>query len=371
MAGSSIMVRNYYLDESGSSGDLARPGPQFDFGEQEIFALACIGVDDSSALVAELSRLKAAYGIQAPELKSASVRNKPGFVAELAAYVKQAGLPLLIEVVDKRFMIAATMVNTLVLPSLDEIDLTAQGRFVRNALAEQLHAHAPASVFTAYVEACDCPSRAAVHTAFESILHWLYDQVRNEAEAALRMFATAGFRELLAPENAGNDDWRRFLPLPDFGKRGQPIWMLPNLSCLANIYARLNLLHCRSLHDVTLFHDEHAHFDDILDDAKKMAESLTSDAVAHLPFADFGFNERAKLVFLKSRGEAGIQTADVLAGFVMRYCKDVIYGGKAPDGQSSNAFQSILRCSNPSMGFGVNFVIPRNALPRLGVREEL
>jgi len=110
------MALHYYLDESGSSGDLVKSGNRFDFGQQQICTLACVGVGDEDALGREIDRLKARYRIQAPELKSSSTRDKPELVAALAGYLGTNHWPLMVEVVDKRFMIAANMTNTLIAP---------------------------------------------------------------------------------------------------------------------------------------------------------------------------------------------------------------------------------------------------------------
>jgi hypothetical protein len=111
-----FVIDSYYLDESGSTGDLARPGARFDFGQQQVFTLACLGVDDEKALGLEIEHLKSRHRIQASELKSASVIKKPELIVDLLKYLDRRRLPLIIEVVDKRFMIAANMVNTVILP---------------------------------------------------------------------------------------------------------------------------------------------------------------------------------------------------------------------------------------------------------------
>jgi hypothetical protein len=87
------MERVYYLDESANSGDVARPGNRLDFGGQPIFTLACIGVEDEARLEDETKRLKARHKVQAPELKSTALREKPAFVADLAEYLRQNRMP--------------------------------------------------------------------------------------------------------------------------------------------------------------------------------------------------------------------------------------------------------------------------------------
>lgn len=100
------MEPTYYLDESGSSGDLVSAGESFDFARQPVFALACIGVHDMPDLENEINRLKARHRVQSEELKSTAVKYKPAFVTEMAAYLELKRLPVFIEVVDKRFFSA-------------------------------------------------------------------------------------------------------------------------------------------------------------------------------------------------------------------------------------------------------------------------
>lgn len=109
-------MRTYYIDESGNTGDAVRTGEKFDFGAQPLFTLACIGIDDPASLKGELARLKTLHAVQGVELKSSSIRNKPGFVRDLIAYLKRQCCPLFIEVVDKKFFICAHVVSTLLMP---------------------------------------------------------------------------------------------------------------------------------------------------------------------------------------------------------------------------------------------------------------
>ena len=362
------MITDYFLDESGNSGDHARSGLRFDFGQQEVFTLACLGVADTEALGDELTRLKSVHRVQAAELKSSSVRDKPNLVADLADYIEQARLPLMIEVVDKRFMMAANMVNTLIVPPVGPCDLTPEARWMSNIMAEYIHALAPSIVFEAFVTACDAPSSSNVTGAFTALLGWLRGAPRDDVADGIARFAADSFNDFqeMGPERA--ETQRRFLPVPDLGKRGQSIWMLPSLTSLTNIYARLNRLHGRRIGSLTLFHDEQVHFDAILHEAKRAAEGLAhAGTVPPFPFADFHFEEQARLVFTGSHASPGIQSADVLAGFMMRYVKDSLYGERPPSDQARVAFQRILELSEPAEGRGVNFVLRTSDVVSLDV----
>jgi len=67
------MVLNYYIDESGNSGDVLSAGENFDFCGQQVFSLACIGVSDVVKLDDFISTLKNKHRIQGAELKSTKI----------------------------------------------------------------------------------------------------------------------------------------------------------------------------------------------------------------------------------------------------------------------------------------------------------
>ncbi|TCR63045.1 DUF3800 domain-containing protein [Bosea sp. BK604] len=186
------MIKKYYVDESGNSGNLTRSGKGFEFAQQQIFSLACLGVENADALEAEIARLKIAHHIQAPEFKSSLVR------------------------------------------------------------------------------------------------------------------------------------------------------------------ARINLLHRRRIGGLTLFHDEQVQFDDILRSAKQGAEELARmGSVPVMPSADYHFEEQATFVFAHPHASPGIQAADILAGFVMRFARDLLYGERAPTDQAQRAFHRLVALTDAADGRGV------------------
>ena len=68
----------YFVDESGTTGDLSRAGAGLDFKQQPVFALAAVGVDDEQGLVDRLAQIRTRRFPQAAELKSRKVmRRRP------------------------------------------------------------------------------------------------------------------------------------------------------------------------------------------------------------------------------------------------------------------------------------------------------
>jgi len=122
---------------------------------------------------------------------------------------------------------------------------------------------------------------------------------------------------------------------------------------------------------VRLVHDEQLHFDGILGAGKTAAEALGERArEVYTPHSDFDFVQTAPLVFARSSDSIGLQVADILAGFVMRYVKD-LRAGRAVDSNAHDVFQILLRTSDPRTAIGVNLVVATRAARSLGGRREV
>lgn len=309
------------------------------------------------------------HRIQSTELKSTALTNKPGVAADIAAFLETAKLPLFIEVVDKRFFIAAHMINHLIIPAVGDVDFSREGQWLRNVFAEYLYREAPPAAFATFIEACRSPRNASVETCFDAALVWLKQvPAQDEIGLGLLHFANDSFNDFRSDAAESDHAFKRYLPIPDEGSSGKRIWMLPSLTSLTNIYARINLYRRGAMAGVTLLHDEQLHFEAILHDAKATLERLAATNVApKVRFADYAVIKGAVLEFAQSGDHAGIQAVDVLAGFVMRYVRDVL-GGKGPASScAQEAFHKIVGLGNPRRGLGVNFVMPTQNLLRLGV----
>ena len=66
---------NFYIDESGNTGDLARTSADLDFGGQGVFSLAAVGIASESSLTEELAALRKKHKVQATELKLSKKKN--------------------------------------------------------------------------------------------------------------------------------------------------------------------------------------------------------------------------------------------------------------------------------------------------------
>jgi len=356
----------YYLDESGSTGDLVRAGA-LGF-EQPVFVLACVGLDDLADLESEIRRLRSLHRVQSAELKSTVVRDKPAFVGDLLDYLHRQHAPVLIEVVDKKFLFCVNLVNQLILPPVGAVDLKPESMFIRNVFADYLHAHLPQPAMQAYAVACDACSAESIRRVYEALSMWLERRPGDDITEALRHAVGESRTDFETAVQEG-EGLGFGLPIPDQSKTNKPFWMLPNLSSFTNIYARINLLHERAVEGITLVHDEQAQFDRILEGGKITTEKLLGLG-AHLSLAhsDYGFEQKADLEFRRSAECVGIQVADVLAGFIMRFVQSHLAGDSPVDPRYSETFRFLLTFSDPRRGTGINFMLTNRDVDRLGIQ---
>ncbi len=107
--------------------------------------------------------------------------------------------------------------------------------------------------------------------------------------------------------------------------------------------------------EASIVHDEQAHFDEIIAINKKLVEELDTTNTIAVRTAKYTFSDSASLEFSESHKHSSIQVADILAGMAMRYVQEKIEGVRSKP-EIANAYDSILRMSNPYRGVGVNLV---------------
>lgn len=358
--GRPTLSMTFYLDESGHSGDIVNSGDGFDFKGQPYFVLAAVGVSDESAVVTRIEELRALHRISPGELKSKSLMAKPKFVLEVIDYLESIGAPLFVELVDKRYFICVHITSFQLLPSCMGFPEGAPMTFLRNTVADFLNAEAPDQVLDAFVQACLEPSEAHLLQSL-SLLQDLGVRLldipgKKDIARGVVMMVEDARNEYLELKEQDPDAFLQFLPPPDHNKRSKRVWMLPNLTSFANIYARLNLYFRRNLQGVHIVHDQQLELEDILHLGKATVEAQKDQSqVPYTPHSDFIFEEMATFTFAQSHEGIGLQIADVVAGAVMRYFRDSPSATVNPD--LAKAVERLISTSDARTGYGVNQVV--------------
>jgi hypothetical protein len=348
------MVKMYYFDESGNTGDLALAAPGFGFGGQPLVVLACVGTDAPDDLAREISRLRQVHKVQSAELKFASIRRKPGFAMDLVAYIAASDLPLFVEVTDKRYAICVQMVETLIVPPVGPNENTGTAAFVKNVFSDRLHESAPNRVLEAFVIACREGTHVCTHAAFQSLTQWLDAAEPDDVVNGLRLFSHdtyQDFKDAAMP-------LQTFRPMPDRARSGKQVWMLPHVPSLLHIYGRINRSLARDLRGVRFIHDEQMQFDVALKDGMELAEGPVGKTVQNHKLADFGIDIPASLEFVVSDDHVGVQVADLLAGILSNCVRPFSARVEADDRKWLAVLGALLNLTDPARSRGINFVVP-------------
>lgn len=363
--------QTFYLDESGNTGDLSRTGYDLDFGGQPVFSLAAVGLLSEAELTIHLEALRAKHKVQSSELKLSKIlKRKPEFALDAMKLIADQRLPFFVEVVDKKYQLAVSITNGFVCPPYFDAEESQKSVWLKNIFADYIWHRAPNEVLFGFVQCMDNPSNEKTR-AFFSVLEDCFSAHKHEvAQGIVEMLQHSKDDFRLMVEDEAEEAFRRFLPLPDAGKRGQEVWMLPNFSSFANIYARVNLYRGGALEGCRLVHDEQAHFDEIVAVAKAQAEAFKAkESGFKPPHSDYNFKQIATLLFQASSDSPGIQLSDLVAGLAMRWYLSYLHG-EADSSVLNEAVAVLLRCSDPSRGTGINLVAPLDRAEQLfGVRR--
>lgn len=362
-----LMSISFYIDESGHSGDVVNTGTAYDFLDQPYFVLAALGIEDEASLAQQIDALRVAHRVPEGVLKSKSksLQSRPDFIYDLLSFVCDQELPLFIEVVDKRFFVCIQLIESQLLPPAMGFEDGPEMHFIKNTLVDFLYDEISDHVLDRFVAACTEPSDLSLMSAFGSqLLFSAGKSATSDAQdirTGMHHMVIEAMKKYVEMRKQDPNAYLRFLPSPDLNKRGKKVWMLPNLSSLTNIYARINLFRQRKLANVRLVHDRQMELDDILRNAKREAESIIKDTKnkPFTPHSDYVFLESAPLEFAKSHESLGIQVADVIAGTVMRFYRDRLRGNAADALETAEAVQKLLSRSDASTGIGVNQVVPQ------------
>ena len=361
------MINKFYIDESGNSGDLIMTENNITFASQEYFTLSCIGLEDEilDDLEVFISTLKRKYKIQNSELKFAKIKHifgkKIGFALELLKYIEENS-KLLIEIVDKKYIIATNIVNCLINPpyfqSKKDTETEQQLQLI---LAQWIYQYIPNQFFIDFSNISRNPSENALDKLFENLLN-LTKTIDSELSETMIDYIKESIDDYQIMKNKLKDyqnereAYTYFLPLPDYNKRGELIGMLPYISSFANLHARLNHIYGDNLSSITIIHDNQAHFDDILINYHQSAKNDNYGNNQTFEVANFNFSNISNLEFHDDKNTLGLQVADIFAGLIN---KGISYIIKNEDYLNKNEYDILIQILT-SLYYqkSINFVLP-------------
>lgn len=373
---------NIYIDESGNTGDLIQRKTDLDFSKQNIFTLASVQIsEDGLDFFSEkkIPELKRKYKVQGGELKSKQIfESKPKFLLELLDEMANNNIIFFIEVVDKKFYICQSIVTHQVVPPYfcsEDSKLDGSTQVMRNIFADLLTKHITNIEYKSFFKACQEVSESSLLESFDALFVFAEDKKNDTLFGDIYKGISDGVYETkddynLMKEKFGKENAvKKFLPIPDIGKKNQKIYLLPQISCLANIIAKTNFLN-DCLNEIEFIHDEQKHFDDVLiDNIKTMYSLASTGSMIKTNNTDFKLKSLPKVtVDGLSENNIGLQIADVLAGFMMRYVKRIV-DNVPMDEIYSEIFTRIINYQNDCMKNSptVNFLTSITDMKKMGM----
>jgi hypothetical protein len=354
---------DYFIDESGQTGDVATINALSGFYDQPIFCLAAVGVEDELSLEQKISRIREKYRLRFDELKSSARRERPEFTYDIVRLICIERYPFFLEVMDKKYFLAAHITSRQLLPPIHGLAADPRTHFFQNLIADYLFERLPDAIFAKFVEACLSPSHETLSAQISALIEFARaDAGGGDVADIVWDLATTARKDYEEVRAEGRESaFSDYLPIPDDNKYQKRVWVLPNLSAFTNIYARINLYEKGCLANVRLIHDEQLQFDEILKISKRAAEGIRDSAAEMFtPHSDYEFKESASLSFASSTRSIGVQVADILAGFCMRYVKNFSTKREQIHPLAHQTYDLLRRYTNPANGVGVNLVTSSN-----------
>ncbi len=361
---------DYFIDESGQTGDVAKLNTLSDFNDQPIFCLAAVGVANEFSLEQEINCVRDKYDVRLDELKSSARQERPEFTYEVVKLVCTERYPFFLEIMDKKFFLATHITSCQLLPPIQGMAADPRTHFIQNLVADYIFERMPDAVFAKFIEACLSPSHQTLSTQLSALVEFARaDAGAGDVAAIVVGLASTALTDAEEARADGHDNaFFGYLPIPDDNKHQKRVWILPNLSAFTNIYARINRKQKGRLANVRLIHDEQLQFDHILEISKQTAEALRERAdEMFTPHSDFNFRESASLSFASSSKSIGVQVADILAGFGMRYVRDFFADRGNVSTIAHQTYDLLRRFTNPADAVGVNLVMSSSRARALSV----
>ncbi|WP_421670295.1 DUF3800 domain-containing protein [Rahnella sp. EDr1-12] len=355
---------NYYLDESGNTGDLINKKNDMGFAKQPIFSHSCIGIEDINLpnLTDFIIDLKRRYQIDEKlELKSQDhyIKN-PYLVFEIIEYIVDNDLPIICEVMDKKYNVAVSIVNHLIVPPMED-ESDGKSQYIRTIVSDFITRKAPDSCYTSFLKLCKIPNEENLISTIEDLKGFFIsekDSIDDDGNTVKMLDATIDEYYTLKELSDDKEIINKYVPIPDSDSNGNVVRLLPNVLSFYNQIARLNKIHSKKLSEVELYHDTSSEFADPLRYCIQNIKNIDADLMPQVSACDYNVTEDLSLFFIDSKESIGVQIADIIAGFLNRYVYGLLYKEIEMDIIYHLTFNKLMDFNRTNDSLGTNFVLP-------------
>ena len=322
-----------YIDESGNSGDLVQRKIDLTFSNQNIFTLSAVKIPEDVYSKLEkkfIPELKKKYKIQSGEIKSSNLFDKkPKVILEIVDFIKDNNIDYFIEITDKKYYICNSMVIHQVIPPyfISREELNGERKVLREIYMDIFIRNIGESEYQCFFEACQNINEESLLNSFHTLKKFFSEKIKEEKDLYLKIIYQCIVNDIgisiedyfdIKDKEGLDNAVRKFLPIPDENKKGQLIYLLSQISSLTNLVARVNYFN-GNLEDINFIHDQQVHFDNILSyNVEKMLD--VGEIGYKFTNSNFNIEKPVDITFdADSKDNVGIQIADILSGFTMRY----------------------------------------------------
>lgn len=323
-----------YIDESGNSGDLIQRKIDLTFSNQNIFTLSAVKIPEDVYSKMEnefIPELKKKYKIQGSEIKSSDLFDKkPKVILEIVNFIKDNNIDYFIEITDKKYYICNSIVIHQVIPPYfipREKESGGEYPVLREIYMDTLIRNIGKPEYQCFFNACKNINEESLLNSFNGLKEFFSLKVKEEKDLYLKNI----YQGIVNHVDMSIEDYfdikekegleyavRKFIPIPDENKKGKLTYLLPQISSLTNLIARINYFN-GGLEDIHFMHDQQVHFDNIL--SYNVQQMLEIGSTVHkFTNSDFNIKKPVDITFeVDSKNSVGVQIADIISGFTMRY----------------------------------------------------
>lgn len=352
-----LMKYEFYIDESGNTGDIFCNDFYKNLSDQPYYVSVAIGIDlqRKEKLEADLKEIFSKYTKTGKEIKCKDFyKKRPAIIVEAIDFIIKNNIPFFVDTVDKKYCINTTMCNHYLFNpcSLEEFNKEHYQR-----VADFLTKHMDKNYYLAFNNFLLEPNDSNLIELFQFFKDAMERNIKGLLDKSYLIEQLEKNKNLYLSLKDKYDEkslgW--FTPIPDYTKNGNKIILLPNLSTLAHLVARVNYFY--NLENVVFIHDTQNDFDDIYSQLiTSLADKSKLDLV-ETPYANFHTDKVLDVSYCNSKDSVFIQLADVLSGFISRYYKSLFLNSQEIEKIYDDIFCKIWSKSLARTGFGIHMTL--------------
>lgn len=353
---------NFYVDESGNTGETLSKEFKFNFEQQPNYVLSGILLDEEqqTALRLFLESQVEKFKVQGNELKAGNLYNSnPKFVTEFVDYLLQNNIPFFIELMDKCYYLNFQLIEYFIVPYYS-MPLNDENIFFKRFLASNLSKVLNQDIYQNFINTVKENTNESLENFYETLINHFQAAGRDELKLSVEQTKIDYFE---AKEIDAVQALKKFSPIPDENPKQRLLHFLPNFNAFTNLVARAQRYIDENLNhkEFQIVHDEQKQFDIIFKSGLKQMKNVKTDEIVQdsniEEKARFNIEESIDITFKDSKTDILIQASDLISGVVMRFWIDFLNDNE----EKIKTYLPIIKQLHypyDKTNVGINYVVP-------------